>query len=774
MKLKIYSIWSMAGAALLAACTAAPVQPDYAAYVNPFIGTGGHGHTYPGAVVPNGMIQPSPDTRIYGWDACSGYYTTDTVINGFSHLHLSGTGCGDYGEILLMPTVGAQHITKEQTAGLKGLSFAATGNAEEQTLPYASRFSHQNETASPGYYAVFLDTYGVKAELTASKRVALHRYTFPESKEAGFVLDVDYALQGQHNRMLDIEVVNDSTIRGYKNTKSWAWQHDLYFQAVFSKPFVCDIVTDSLSQGKGMPMKLVKKALLHFDTQKDEQVLVKVALSSVDAMGAEKNLAEIPDWNFDRVCQEARADWNAYLAKIDVQTADADQRTVFYTALYHTAISPSLFTDIDGRYRGIDRKIHTAEVGKPMYTIFSLWDTFRALHPLLTIISPEQNAEFINALLRQYQDGGMLPMWELAGNYTGTMIGYHAVPVIVDAYMKGDRSFDAQLALKACLRSAEYDTLSPIATTDYMKHAALMPISKYYKNTLGYVPCDKEWESVAKGLEYAYNDWCISQLAGALGQTDIQQRYAKFGQSYRHYFDPSVRFMRGKDSKGQWRTPFNPRSSNHREDDYCEGTAWQWTWFVPQDVDGLVELMGGKEAFISKLDSLFTAESALEGELVSADISGLIGQYAHGNEPSHHILHLYNKVNQPWKTQQLVDSVLHSQYFNHPDGLSGNEDCGQMSAWYVLNAMGFYQPCPGNPVYSIGRPLFPKATIQLPGGKQFVIIAENNSAENKYIASASLNGTPLSEPYFTHQQLMEGGELRFVMTNRPTEWGVQP
>ena len=347
------------------------------------------------------------------------------------------------------------------------------------------------------------------------------------------------------------------------------------------------------------------------------------------------------------------------------------------------------------------------------------------------------------------------------------------MPVIVDAYMKGDRGFDARLALEACLRSAEYDTLAPIATTDYLKHAALMPISKYYKNTLGYVPCDKEHEAVAKGLEYAYDDWCISRLAGALGDTATQRRYAEFGRSYRHYFDPVVRFMRGKDMDGNWRTPFNPRSSSHREDDYCEGTAWQWTWFVPQDVEGLVQLMGGREGFINKLDSLFTADSALEGDQTSADISGLIGQYAHGNEPSHHILHLYNKVGQPWKTQALVDSVLHSQYFNDPDGLSGNEDCGQMSAWYILNSMGFYQLCPGKPEYSIGRPLFDAVTIRLPQGKEFRIVAKNNSAANKYIESATLNGKPLSVPYFTHQQLMEGGMLQVVMTDKPTEWGTE-
>lgn len=743
---------------LLAGCGTVAVQKDHADYVNPFIGTGGHGHTFPGAVVPNGMIQPGPDTRIYDWDACSGYYTDDKTINGFSHTHLSGTGCGDYGDVLLMPTVGKQNITPAAP--------------DAQTLSYASGFLHQNETASPGYYSVFLDTYGVKAELTATSRAAIHRYTFPESSEAGFILDLDYSLQGQKNRELSLEVINDTTIRGHKNTNGWAWRHDVYFTAVFSKPFTSEVVTDTIPRpdGKVLP---IKKALLRFTTAKDEQVLVKVALSSVDAEGAEKNQAEIPDWDFDKVKADARQAWNNYLSKIDIDTSNEEQKKVFYTAMYHTGISPSLFTDIDGRYRGLDRETHTTDNDSPMYTIFSLWDTFRALHPLLTIIDPEQNGQFIRALLKQYQDGGILPMWELAGNYTGTMIGYNTVPVIVDAYMKGQRNFDAELALKACLRSAEYDTVAPMATTDYLKHNALMPASKYYKSALGYIPCDKEHESVAKALEYAYDDWCISVLAGELGDTATQSRYEKLSKLYRNYFDPSVRFMRGKDSKGGWRTPFNPRSSNHREDDYCEGTAWQWTWFVPQDVHGLVDLMGGREAFIGKLDSLFTAESILEGELVSADISGLIGQYAHGNEPSHHIIHLYNKVGQPWKTQALVDSVLQSQYLNEPNGLSGNEDCGQMSAWYILNSMGFYQPCPGNPEYSIGRPLFDAVTINLPDGKTFCIVAKNNAPKNMYIKSAMLNGTLLNNPFFTHTQLAAGGTLEVTMTDKPSKWGAK-
>lgn len=755
MKRKICCFAGIAGVLLLSSCGTLPEQVDCAEYVNPFIGTGGHGHTYPGAVLPHGMIQPGPDTRIHGWDACSGYYYADSTINGFSHTHLSGTGCGDYGDVLLMPTVGEQKI-----AGFV---------PGEQVLPFASRFSHSREEASPGYYSVFLDTYGVLAEMTATKRAALHRYTFPESASSGFILDLDYSLQGQRNRALSIEVVNDSTLCGYKNTNGWAWRHEVYFCAVFSKPFNCQVVSDTVyaDNGKIYPSK---KALLRFATTAGEHVSVKVALSAVDQEGAFRNLSEIPGWDFERVRTEARAAWNDYLSKIEVQAGE-EEKEVFYTALYHTGIAPALFTDADGRYRGLDREVHTTTAEKPMYTIFSLWDTFRALHPLLTITEPELNLKFINALLRQYQDGGLLPMWELAGNYTGTMIGYHAVSVIVDAYMKGNRDFDAKLALEACLKSAEYDTSFFVATTDYLKHAALMPKSKYYKNTLGYIPCDQEHEAVAKALEYAYNDWCISVFAKELGDTIVEKRYRELAQAYRAYFDPSVRFMRGKDLQGNWRVPFSPCASNHREDDYCEGTAWQWTWFVPHDVEGLVDLMGGKKGFTDKLDSLFSVESVLEGEMVSADISGLVGQYAHGNEPSHHVIHCYNYVGEPWKTQQLADSILRFQYFNAPDGLSGNEDCGQMSAWYVLNAMGFYQFCPGRPEYSIGRPLFGEVKIRLPKNKEFRIVAKNNSLRNKHIASATLNGKVLDSPFFTHRELMEGGVLVLEMTDKPSQWG---
>ena len=571
---------------------------------------------------------------------------------------------------------------------------------------------------------------------------------------------------------MEIEVISDTEIRGHKMTTYWAFDQYINFYAKFSKPFKYTMVTDSVSLDEGGKLMPRCKILLHFNTEKDEQILVKVGVSAVDMEGAQKNVeAELPEWNFDKIRKEARQAWNNYLSKIDVTTSNTEDKVIFYTSLYHTAISPNLFTDVDGRYLGMDLKIHQGDTLKPIYTVFSLWDTFRALHPLMTIIDPDLNNDFINSLIKKHQEGGIFPMWDLASNYTGTMIGYHAASIIADAYVKGYRDFDLQEAYKACVRAAEYDTTGIKCPPLVLPH--LMPMAKYYKNTLGYIPCDRENESVAKALEYAYDDWCISVLAEAVGDYENKSKYARFSEAYEFYFDPSTRFMRGLDSKGEWRTPFSPRSSNHRNDDYCEGTAWQWTWFVPHDIEGLVKLMGGEDAFVDKLDSLFTAESQLEGEIVSADISGLIGQYAHGNEPSHHIIHMYNYVNRPWKTQELVDSVFHSQYANSIDGLSGNEDCGQMSAWYILNSMGFYQVCPGKPIYSIGRPLFDKASINLPDGKQFTIITKNNSRTNKYIASVTLNGQPLNTPFFTHDDIITGGIMEITMTDKQTQWGVK-
>ncbi len=764
---KISLIAALASLAMLAACGPKTATVDYTAYVNPFIGTGGHGHTYPGAVVPHGMIQLSPDTRIHGWDACSGYYWDDGTINGFSHTHLNGTGCGDLGDVLIMPTVGEQDIRPV--------------GPEDQQLPWCSTFSHENETATPGYYSVTLDRYGVGAELTATSRVGLHRYTFPKSDDAGFILDFDYSLQEQRNEDMWIEVISDTEIVGHRKSVYWAFDHYTNFYAKFSKPFTYTLVStppEDLKEPHGpkgphgdRPQALSQnawrpgppcKVLLHFATEEGEQVLVKVGVSAVDVDGARRNVeAEVPDWDFDGVREAAATAWNDYLSKIDIRTADEDQRAMFYTALYHTGVQPNLFTDVDGRYLGMDLKIHQGSVDDPVYTVFSIWDTFRAYHPLMTIIDPEFNEALLRSLVLKAGEGGMVPMWELCGNYTGTMIGYHAASLFADSYVKGYRNFDIEAAYRACIRAAEYDPKGIVTNPAVIPQ--LMPQAKYWKNKIGYVACDKDIEAVAKGLEYAYDDWCISMLADSLGDEANHAKYAQFAKAYQRYFDPKTRFMRGLDSRGRWRTPFNPTSSNHRNDDYCEGNAWQWTWFVPHDVDGLVELFGGREGFIAKLDSLFTVDSALEGDNVSADISGLIGQYAHGNEPSHHITHLYNYVGEPWRTQELVDEVLHTLYFNDPDGLSGNEDCGQMSAWFILNAIGFYQVCPGKPVYSIGRPLFDEVSISLPGGGTFKVIAHNNSRENKYVQSIALNGTPLDSPFFSHSDIVDGGVLELTM-----------
>lgn len=753
----LYKVASVLVALLVAvglatsSCSRQETCNDYTQYVNVFIGTGGHGHTYPGAVVPHGAIQPSPDTRIYGWDACSGYYYNDSTINGFSHTHLSGTGCCDLGDVLIMPTVGEQDITQEEERG--------------QTKAYASAFSHEREKAEPGYYSVMLDRYGIQAEITSTTRGAIHRWTFPKTEDAGVIVDLDYSLDDQTNIGMQLEVISDTEVVGHKMTKYWAFDQYINFYAKFSKPFTYTIVDDTVTVGD--KQKPRRKALLKFaGTEEGEVIYAKVGISAVDIDGAKNNvLSEIPEWDFDGVKAAAHQRWNEYLAKIDIETGDADHRTIFYSALYHAGLQPYTFTDADGRYYGMDMKVHQGDAQKPVYTIFSTWDTFRAWHPLQTIIAPEFNGELVKSLLLKAREGGILPMWELCSNYTGCMIGYHSVPIIADAYIKGYRDIDINEAYKAMRRTAEYDTtgiIAPKAVT-----AILMNQAKYWKNKVGYVPCDKDNEAVAKALEFAYNDWCIAQIAKEVGDTAGVALYENFAKAYKIYYDPEVGYMRGKDSEGKWRTPFDPARSTHRSDDYCEGNAWQWSWFVPHDPEGLMELVGGKDVFLSKLDALFAASSEITGESVSADISGLIGQYAHGNEPSHHIIHFYNYAGQPWKTQELIDQVLYTLYFNNDNGLSGNEDCGQMSAWYILNAMGFYQVCPGKPVYSIGRPLYDKVTINLTNGKKFVIEAINNSRENKYIQSMELNGKALTEPFFTHDDIMQGGKLVFTMGNTP-------
>lgn len=726
---------------LLFSC--AQENANYIQNVDPFIGTGGHGHTYPGAVVPHGMVQLSPDTRTNGWDACSGYHYDDASLIGFSHTHLSGTGIGDLGDILFLP----------YTNELK--TVAPNGNDTEAV--FGSAFSHQRETAIPGYYGVHLDDYNIDVELTATCRTGFHRYTFPDSEKAGLYIDLARTIHNRHLVGSELEAVGDREIRGMKQVAGWAPNRYIYFYARFSEPFTCTVVDEN------------KKACLHFGkTAKGKQILAKIGISFVDCEGAKNNLdVENADWNFDLVKKQAHDAWNKELAKIDIRTDHAGNRKIFYTALYHTALEPIIASDADGRFRTMDNRIEQ-DTAYTNYSVFSLWDTFRALHPLNTVISTADNQAMIRSLIRKYDEGGLLPMWELISNYTGCMIGYHAVPVIVDSYMKHERDFDVEKAYEACKKSSLYDTInvSPTIRRSIL-HNNLMPIGKYYKNTTGYIPAGVEKQSVARGLEYAYNDWLIAQLAQETERGDDYAHYMELSKNYANYYDPATGFMRGKMQDGSWRTPFDPRFSDHNNDDYCEGNAWQWTWFVPHDVDGLAELMGGKGKLIVKLDSLFSVSSELTGENASADISGLIGQYAHGNEPSHQTIYIYSLVGQAYKTQKLVDEVLQTLYFDEPNGLSGNEDCGEMSAWYVLNSMGFYSWCPGIPHYAIGRPLFDEVKINLENGNVFTIRTIHNSPANKYVQSAKLNGNTLDKLFFSHEELMSGGTLEITMTDKP-------
>ena len=753
MKNKLCMLLLASGIGLFS-CAEQDLPKEYTDSVNVFIGTGGHGHTFPGATLPHGMVQLSPDTRLLGWDACSGYYYDDTSIMGFTHTHLSGTGIGDYGDILFMPVVGEKPLI--------------AGTAENPDEGYRSRFSHEQESARPGYYQVLLQDDSINVELTATLRAGLHRYTYPKASDARLIVDMEPTIHGHQHPVTQIRVVNDSTIAGMKYTVGWAKHHYVYFYAVFSSPFDYKLYsgTEYQSDSTSVTVNTAKAVMSFRNLPADGRVLAKVGNSSEDEEGARLNVeAEIPNWDFEGVMKQANTVWNEALGKIDIETSDNDSRTVFYTSLYHAFIQPSLASDVDGRYRTMGHEIKQ-DASYTNYTVFSLWDTFRAAHPLYTIVTPEQNQAFIRSLLRKYDEGGILPKWELASNETGTMIGYHAVSVIADAMMKKQCDFDVKKALEACIRSSVYDTtgVTPMMERQIL-NGKLMPVSIKYKNELGYIPCDKVGGSVSQGLEFAYNDWLIAQMMKEHNRKDLYDKYMELSRNYRNYFDPETKLMRGRLSDGSWITPFDPVSVQ-RPSNYVEGNAWQWAWFVPQDVEGLMELVGGQKYFEAHLDTLFTTSSELTGDPnAAADVTGMIGQYAHGNEPSHHIPYLYNYAGAPRKTQALVDHILRTLYHNDPNGLSGNEDVGQMSAWYALSAMGFYSFCPGRPVYEIGRPIFDKVTIHLSNGKDFVIQAKNNSVENKYIRSMKLNGEDLAEPRFSHFDLMKGGELIFEMEN---------
>jgi predicted alpha-1,2-mannosidase len=720
----------MPGVVCLLLLMTAPLlaQQDLTRYVDPFIGTGGHGHTYPGATMPFGMVQLSPDTRLTGWDGCSGYHYSDHIIYGFSHTHLSGTGISDYGDVLLMPTV------KEVALSNQG---------------YAAGFSHSNEYARAGYYSVKLDN-GVLVELTATLRAGFHRYTYPESADRNIVLDLSH-----RDRVLesDLRVVDATHIEGFRRSSAWAKDQIVYFVAEFSQPLRETVIySDDRAIGAKETRGTNIKAVFRFAANNDAAVLVKVGISAVSIDGARKNLAtEIPNWDFSKVREDADRAWQKELNNIQATGGTDAQLKTFYTALYHSMLAPNLFMDVDGQYRGRDFKNHTAK-GFENYTVFSLWDTFRAAHPLYTIIDQKRTRDFIGTFLAQYQQGGRLPVWELAANETDTMIGYHAVSVIADAAAKGINGFDLKLAFEAMKHSAELNQNGLRAYT-----------------TQGYIELEDEKESVSKTLEYAYDDWCIAQVARMLGRTDDYERYLRRAQFYQNMFDRESGFMRPR-SNGGWLARFDPREVSFN---FTEANSWQYTFFAPQDIGGLIALMGGKPKFANKLDELFTTESQTTGR-EQADITGLIGQYAHGNEPSHHVAYLYNYVDEPWKTQYRVRQIMDKFYTPQPDGLIGNEDCGQMSAWYVLSAAGFYPVTPGSPGYDIGTPLFPEIRFHLENGNQFVITANGVSDKNIYIQSATLNGRPRLAPFLAHRDLMAGGQLVFQMGPRPGKWGRGP
>lgn len=748
MKTKLFLL-SVAVMGLATSCQQKPEsQPlaDEVQYVDPFIGTGFHGHTFPGATRPYAMVQLSPDTHIMGWDASSGYHYDDHQIYGFSHTHLSGTGIGDLGDILLLPFSGGDSIKPVAT------------------------FKKETEKATPGYYAVRLENLGVNVELTSTDRVGFHRYTFDNPKDRRVMLDLGHVLQPNWGHKLvsnDYQLVNDSTVEGTYKTQGWAHFHSVSYRVTFSEPMTKIYqYIDGKMRSDSLFLKLHSDKDLKFHyrfKESDKPLLVKVALSPVDVEGAEKNMeAELPGWDFDQVRAESADIWNKALNKIQIETNDPVIRKNFYTALYHTMIAPFAYQDVDGRYLGMDKKVHTAAAGYTNYTAFSLWDTFRALHPLMTIINPSLASDMGNALVQGYMEGTILPKWPLASSYTGCMVGYPAVSVLADLVAKDLAKGDLNLWAEAGARSSVYraDLAEKFKGT---RELDLITRHVYYKDKFGFVPADSIPESVSWGLEMAYYDWCIAQIAAKAGNDTLAKAYQEKASYYKRYLDPETKLMRGVMADGSFRTPFNPRYSSHMKSDYTEGNAFQWSFFVPHDMDDFIAEIGGKKELETRLDTLFTTSSQIDGAEASGDITGLIGQYAHGNEPSHHMAYLYNWTDAPWKGAERLDFIMRNFYTNQPDGIIGNEDCGQMSAWYVLSALGFYQVCPGIPVYAIGRPMVDKATIPVAGGN-FEIIVKNNSPENKYVKEAKLNGKVLDSLFFPHADLVKGGTLEIEMT----------
>ena len=684
-------------------------QDSFTQFVNPYIGTGGHGHVFLGANVPFGAVQLGPTQITRGWDWCSGYHYSDSLIIGFGHMHLSGTGIGDLGDIAFLPTFDAK--------------------------TYTERFSHDAEYVRPGYYTVRLADSKILVELTATQRAGMHRYTYPlSSKQPLLKLNLKQGIGWDKMTKCQLTQENPTTVSGYRLSEGWAKDQRVYFVAEFSRAV------------KLQEMQADSVGVFSFDDA-TKPLLVRVGISAVSVDNAKANLkAEIKDWNFDRVAQEADAAWNDELGKIKVETPNLDDKTIFYTGLYHTMIAPSVFSDVNGQYRGSDGKIYQGDFVN--YTTLSLWDTYRAAHPLMTIIHPEKQRDIAQTFLHIFQQQGKLPVWHLVGNETDCMVGNPGIPVLADIVLKG---FDLD-------KKAAYQAMRTSALLD---ERSLDNLKKF-----GYIPWNRDstFETVAKGLEYALADACVAKVAKLLGEKKDYQYFFNRSKSYKYYFDKKTGFMRGVDN-GKFREPFNPFHSSHRNDDYTEGNAWQYTWLVPHDVPGLIKLFGGKRPFVTKLDSLFTISGDL-GENASPDISGLIGQYAHGNEPSHHILYMYNYVGQHDKTAEKVREVLKTMYHNDFDGLSGNEDVGQMSAWYILSSLGIYQVEPAGGRYMFGSPLFDKVVVNVGKGKTFTIIAHNNSAKNVYVQQIKLNGRPYKKLYIDYKDIVSGGTLEFFMTDK--------
>ncbi|WDF68202.1 GH92 family glycosyl hydrolase [Sphingobacterium oryzagri] len=709
-------------------------------YVDPYIGTGGHGHVFVGANVPYGAVQLGPSNISTGWDWVSGYHISDSTIMGFAHQHLSGTGIGDLGDIVFLPYTGDVRFDRGE-------------HGDEETGAY-SLFKRASEKVRPGYYSVHLDRFNVDAELTATTRVGFHKYAFPKGEVPKILINLDAGIGWEGEKEGHLVVENDTVVSGYRYSQGWAKNQKIYFTATFSQPVAGHVLADStaVQQGDSISARRTYGALTFAKKDDNPVIFVKVAVSPVSIANAKQNMAEeLPGWDFEATKQAADQAWNKALEKVQVETKDSVSKKIFYTALYHTMFAPSTFNDVNGDYMGSDFKPHKLTSGAN-YTTFSLWDTYRAAHPLMSIIHRDRLPDMVNTMLRIYQEQGKLPVWHLVGNETDCMVGNPGIIVVADAYLKGIDGFDKDLAYEAMKVSAMKDD------------RGLDSYKKY-----GYVPYDKEKvESVAKGLEFAIADWSLAQVAKLRGEKEDYTYFINRSQAFKHYFDKDLQFLRGKDANGKFRPgKFDPFHSAHLANDYTEGNAWQYTWLVPQNVNGFMELFGSEEQFITKLDSLFVVEGNL-GEEASPDISGLIGQYAHGNEPSHHVIYMYNYAGQPWKAADRVRQTLQTLYTDQVDGLSGNEDVGQMSAWYVMSALGFYQVSPAGGPFIFGSPLFDKVTLALDKGVSLEIVAHNNSQDNKYIQAVRLNGKTYDKSYISYEDVIKGGKLEFDMGAKPS------